>query len=75
MLNKKKLKKLESWFETYNPDFMIYPSDLDESEISLLWKDYEDLLALLDRAKKDIMVGDDKKNILFHLNMITLGKN
>jgi hypothetical protein len=69
-LDKEMLDKLESWFETYNPDSMLLNFDIDEEEDELMYKDYQELMELLERAKKNELTDDDKDVIEFHLDCI-----
>lgn len=69
-LDKVMLDKLESWFETYNPDSMLYGFDIDEEDEELMYKDYQELIELLERAKRDELTDDDKDVIEFHLDCI-----
>ena len=69
-LDKLMLDKLESWFETYNPDSMLLNFDIDEEEDELMYKDYQELMELLERAKKNELTDDDKDVIEFHLDCI-----
>ncbi len=69
-LNKEMLDKLESWFETYNPDSMLLNFDIDEEEDELMYKDYQELMELLERAKKNELTTDDVDVIAFHLDCI-----
>jgi hypothetical protein len=69
-LDKVMLDKLESWFETYNPDSMLLNFDIDEEEDELMYKDYQELMELLERAKKNELTDDDKDVIEFHLDCI-----
>ena len=69
-LDKVMLDKLESWFETYNPDSMLLNFEIDEEEDELMYKDYQELMELLERAKKNELTDDDKDVIEFHLDCI-----
>lgn len=69
-LDKEMLDKLESWFETYNPDSMLYGFDIDEEDEELMYKDYQELVELLDRAKRDELTDDDVDVISFHIECI-----
>lgn len=69
-LDKVMLDKLESWFETYNPDSMLLNFDIDEEEDELMYKDYQELMELLERAKKNELTTDDVDVISFHLDCI-----
>lgn len=69
-LDKEMLDKLESWFETYNPDSMLYGFDIDEEDEELMYKDYQELIELLDRAKRDELTDDDVDVISFHIECI-----
>ena len=69
------LDKLESWFETYNPDSMLYGFDIDEDDEELMYKDYQELMELLERAKKNELTDDDKDVIEFHLDCIENDKD
>jgi len=69
-LNKEMLDKLESWFETYNPDSMLLNFDIDEEEDELMYKDYQELMELLGRAKRNELTTDDVDVISFHLDCI-----
>lgn len=74
-LDKVMLDKLESWFETYNPDSMLLNFDIDEEEDELMYKDYQELMELLERAKKNELTDDDKDVIEFHLDCIANDEN
>lgn len=74
-LDKVMLDKLESWFETYNPDSMLLNFDIDEEEDELMYKDYQELMELLERAKKNELTDDDKDVIEFHLDCIANDKD
>lgn len=69
-LDKVMLDKLESWFETYNPDSMLLNFDIDEEEDELMYKDYQELMELLGRAKRNELTTDDVDVIAFHLDCI-----
>lgn len=69
-LDKEMLDKLESWFETYNPDSMLYGFDIDEDDEELMYKDYQELIELLDRAKRNELTDDDVDVISFHIECI-----
>lgn len=69
-LDKEMLDKLESWFETYNPDSMLLNFEIDEEEDELMYKDYQELMELLGRAKRNELTDDDKDVISFHLDCI-----
>lgn len=69
-LDKEMLDKLESWFETYNPDSMLYGFDIDEDDEELMYKDYQELVELLNRAKRDELTDDDVDVISFHIECI-----
>lgn len=69
-LDKEMLDKLESWFETYNPDSMLLNFDIDEEEDELMYKDYQELMELLGRAKRNELTTDDVDVISFHLDCI-----
>ena len=69
-LDKVMLDKLESWFETYNPDSMLLNFEIDEEEDELMYKDYQELMELLERAKRNELTDDDKDVIEFHLDCI-----
>lgn len=69
-LDKVMLDKLESWFETYNPDNMLFNFDIEEEDEELMYKDYQELMELLERAKKNELTDDDKDVIEFHLDCI-----
>lgn len=69
-LDKVMLDKLESWFETYNPDSMLLNFDIDEEDEELMYKDYQELIELLERAKKNELTTDDVDVIAFHLDCI-----
>ncbi len=64
------LDKLKSWFETYNPDSMLYGFDIDEEDEELMYKDYQELVELLGRAKRVELTDDDVDVISFHLDCI-----
>jgi hypothetical protein len=74
-LDKVMLDKLESWFETYNPDSMLYGFDMDEEDEELMYKDYKELMELLERAKKDELSKDDEDVIAFHIECIENDEN
>jgi hypothetical protein len=74
-LDKVMLDKLESWFETYNPDSMLYGFDMDEEDEELMYKDYNELIELLDRAKKNELSKDDEDVIAFHIECIENDEN
>jgi hypothetical protein len=69
------LDKLESWFETYNPDSMLYGFDIDEEDEELMYKDYNELMELLERAKRDELTTDDEDVIAFHIECIENDEN
>lgn len=69
-LDKEMLDKLESWFETYNPDNMLLGFDIDEEDEELMYNDYQELIELLGRAKRNELTGDDKDVIAFHIECI-----
>jgi hypothetical protein len=69
------LDKLESWFETYNPDSMLYGFDMDEEDEELMYKDYNELIELLERAKKNELSKDDEDVIAFHIECIENDEN
>lgn len=69
-LDKEMLDKLESWFETYNPDNMLLGFDIDEEDEELMYNDYQELLNLLGRAKRNELTDDDKDVIAFHIECI-----
>jgi len=69
-LDKEMLDKLESWFETYNLDSMLYGFDIDEEDEELMYKDYQELVELLGRAKRNELTDDDKDVIAFHIECI-----
>lgn len=69
-LDKVMLDKLESWFETYNPDSMLFGFDIDEEDEELMYKDYQELIELLGRAKRNELTTDDVDVIAFHLDCI-----
>ena len=69
-LDKEMLDKLESWFETYNPDNMLLGFDIDEEDEELMYNDYEELMELLGRAKRNELTDDDKDVIAFHIECI-----
>lgn len=69
-LDKEMLDKLESWFETYNPDNMLLGFDIDEEDEELMYNDYQELIELLGRAKRDELTDDDKDVIAFHIECI-----
>jgi hypothetical protein len=74
-LDKVMLDKLESWFETYNPDSMLYGFDIDEEDEELMYKDYNELMELLERAKKNELTIDDEDVIAFHIECIENDEN
>jgi hypothetical protein len=74
-LDKVMLDKLESWFETYNPDSMLYGFDMDEEDEELMYKDYNELIELLERAKKNELSKDDEDVIAFHIECIENDEN
>lgn len=74
-LDKVMLDKLESWFETYNPDSMLYGFDIDEEDEELMYKDYQELIELLERAKKNELTDDDVDVISFHIECIENDKD
>ena len=69
-LDKEMLDKLESWFETYNPDNMLLGFDIDEEDEELMYNDYQELMELLGRAKRNELTTDDVDVIAFHLDCI-----
>jgi len=69
-LDKEMLDKLESWFETYNPDNMLLGFDIDEEDEELMYNDYQELIELLGRAKRNELTDDDKDVIAFHIECI-----
>lgn len=69
-LDKEMLSKLESWFETYNPESMLYSFDIDEEDEELMFNDYQELVELLGRAKRNELTKDDEDVISFHLDCI-----
>lgn len=69
-LDKEMLDKLESWFETYNPDNMLLSFDIDEEDEELMYNDYQELIELLGRAKRNELTDDDKDVIAFHIECI-----
>jgi hypothetical protein len=69
-LDKVMLDKLESWFETYNPDNMLFNFDIEEEDEELMYKDYQELVELLGRAKRNELTTDDVDVISFHLDCI-----
>jgi len=69
-LDKEMLDKLESWFETYNPDNMLLGFDIDEEDEELMYNDYQELMELLGRAKRNELTDDDKDVIAFHIECI-----
>ena len=73
-LDKVMLDKLESWFETYNPDSMLYGFDIDEEDEELMYKDYQELIELLGRAKRNELTDDDVDVISFHIECIEIDK-
>ena len=74
-LDKVMLDKLESWFETYNPDNMLLNFDIDEEDEELMYKDYQELIELLGRAKRDELTDDDVDVISFHIECIENDKD
>ena len=74
-LDKVMLDKLESWFETYNPDSMLYGFDIDEEDEELMYKDYQELIELLGRVKRNELTDDDKDVISFHIECIENDKD
>lgn len=74
-LDKEMLDKLESWFETYNPDNMLLGFDIDEEDEELMYNDYQELLNLLGRAKRNELSSDDIDVIEFHLDCIANDEN
>lgn len=74
-LDKEMLDKLESWFETYNPDNMLLGFDIDEEDEELMYNDYQELLNLLGRAKRNELSTDDIDVIAFHLDCIANDEN
>ena len=74
-LDKVMLDKLESWFETYNPDNMLLNFDIDEEDEELMYKDYQELIELLRRAKRDELTDDDVDVISFHIECIENDKD
>jgi len=75
LLDKEMLDKLESWFETYNPDNMLLGFDIDEEDEELMYNDYQELLNLLGRAKRNELSSDDIDVIAFHLDCIANDEN
>ena len=69
-LDKVMLDKLASWFETYNPDNMLLNFDIEEEDEELMYKDYQELVQLLGRAKRNELTDDDVDVISFHLDCI-----
>lgn len=69
-LDKVMLDKLESWFETFNPDNMLFGFYVDEEEDELISINYQELIELLERAKRNELTDDDKDVISFHLDCI-----
>ena len=49
---------------------MLLNFDIDEEEDELMYKDYQELMELLERAKKNELTDDDKDVIEFHLDCI-----
>ena len=74
-LDKVMLDKLESWFETYNPDSMLYGFDIDEEDEELMYKDYQELIELLGRVKRNELTDDDVDVISFHIECIENDKD
>ena len=74
-LDKVMLDKLASWFETYNPDNMLLNFDIDEEDEELMYKDYQELIELLGRAKRDELTDDDVDVISFHIECIENDKD
>jgi hypothetical protein len=74
-LDKVMLDKLESWFETYNPDSMLFNFDIEEEDEELMYKDYQELIELLGRAKRDELTDDDVDVISFHIECIENDKD
>ena len=74
-LDKVMLDKLESWFETYNPDNMLLNFDIDEEDEELMYKDYQELVQLLGRAKRNELTDDDVDVISFHIECIENDKD
>ena len=74
-LDKVMLDKLESWFETYNPDSMLFNFVIEEEDEELMYKDYQELIELLGRAKRDELTDDDVDVISFHIECIENDKD
>ena len=74
-LDKVMLDKLASWFETYNPDNMLLNFDIEEEDEELMYKDYQELVQLLGRAKRNELTDDDVDVISFHLDCIENDKD
>ena len=74
-LDKVMLDKLASWFETYNPDNMLLNFDIDEEDEELMYKDYQELVQLLGRAKRNELTDDDVDVISFHIECIENDKD
>ena len=74
-LDKEMLDKLESWFESYNPDNMLLGFDIDEEDEELMYNDYQELIELLGRAKRNELSTDDIDVIAFHLDCIANDEN
>ena len=74
-LDKVMLDKLASWFETYNPDNMLLNFDIEEEDEELMYKDYQELVQLLGRAKRNELTDDDVDVISFHIECIENDKD
>ncbi len=49
---------------------MLYGFDIDEEDEELMYKDYQELIELLGRAKRNELTDDDVDVISFHLDCI-----
>ena len=74
-LDKVMLDKLAFWFETYNPDNMLLNFDIEEEDEELMYKDYQELVQLLGRAKRNELTDDDVDVISFHIECIENDKD
>ncbi|MCO5231616.1 MAG: hypothetical protein M9958_10735 [Chitinophagales bacterium] len=67
----KLIPHLIQWAETFNPENIIYNKyTIEEDKEEKLYKDYESILALIERLEKGECTEKDYENILFHIEQI-----